>query len=225
MKIIKIIIFLLILPILISSTAPRKRQAAHLVKTIPKKSSPLIVVDAGHGGLDVGAKIKYPYVAEKRLTFQTALYLKRRLVSRGYRVILTRYRDVSIPLKRRAFVANKSRADLFISLHFNSCPNKKAKGLEIYYYNDLKNKKRAVFSKNFATHVLNHSAQRTQMSKRAVKKGNFYVIRETRMPAILIEGGFLTNPQEREKIKQLAYQQRLAWGIADGIDKFLKIKR
>lgn len=179
---------------------------------------PLIVIDAGHGGSDEGAKVQT--VMEKRITLTTALLTKKHLEKMGYRVILTRSRDIFVSLPRRAAIANKSKAAAFVSIHFNSSPNRSAKGIEVYFY-DAKDPARARASKKLANTVLYEVIDQTGASSRGARKGNFHVVRETAMPAILVEGGFMTNYEERFLLKDRKYLEKMAEGIALGIDKFL----
>ena len=195
-------------------SAPMKR------KTISYR--PLIVLDAGHGGWDHGARIKYPFCEEKRMALTTAHYTKRYLEKMGYRVSLTRSRDFYISLPKRVNFANRHKSEIFVSIHFNSCPNKIAHGIEIFYHNNQNNRIRSIASKKLAEHVLKKSAQRTSFYSRGIKKGNFFVIRETKMPAILVEGGFITNPEERKRLRQRTYLDKLARGVAEGIDAYIK---
>lgn len=183
-----------------------------------KPTKPLIFLDPGHGGLDFGAMIKSPHVEEKRLCLATAHYIKRYLEQKGYRVSLTRSRDFFVPLDRRTSLANKARAGIFLSIHYNSCPNDTANGIEVFYSEDSNT--RSKISKKLAEAVLQTTALRTEAKSRGVKKGNLFVLKQTNMPAVLIEAGFLTNPEERDKIKQRDYLDKIAKGIAEGIDKF-----
>lgn len=184
------------------------------------KEKPLIFIDPGHGGVDLGAVIKKPKIEEKRYTLITAHLTKRYLENLGYRVSLTRSRDFFISLRRRVDLANKKRSKIFLSIHFNSCPNKRAHGIEIYYYKKLDSKFSS--SKKLADSVLNKIIFLTKAKRRGVKRGNYFVLRETKMPSILIEAGFLTNAYERNKICQREYLRKLSKGIADGVDRFLK---
>lgn len=185
-------------------------------------SSKIIVLDPGHGGLNKGAEIKYPHTEEKRLTLMTALMTKKYLDQLGYKVILTRSNDVFIPLMQRVQKANFSHASLFVSIHFNSCPNPTAQGIEIFYHPKAKNPQCTQSSQQAAKHVLQGTAQRTGLASRGVKSGNYCVIRETNMPAILVEGGFLTNTHDRDVVRQRENLDKLAKGIAEGIDRFMK---
>lgn len=193
----------------------------------PKKHSrpkpkPVIILDAGHGGRDLGARQRSPYIEEKKVTLQAALMLKKHLTQLGYKVIMTRQTDVFLPLYRRITSANPKRSSIFVSLHFNSSPNKKAHGIEVFYYNHKKYKKRARFSKKLASSVLTNMIKATSARSRGVKNGNYYVIREAKVPSILVEGGFLTNLSERKKLKQKNYLDRLAKSIAQGVDQYFK---
>jgi N-acetylmuramoyl-L-alanine amidase len=181
---------------------------------------PLIILDAGHGGTDEGAKVST--FMEKRVTLVTTLLIKKHLEELGYRVILTRSRDIYLPLQRRVSIANKTKGSLFVSVHFNSSPSVDAQGIEIFYY-DSKEAWRARASKRLANCILHHTIDQTAAVSRGVKQGNFHVIRETDMPSVLVEGGFITNREERGKLRDKAYLERLSVGIAQGIDKYMKM--
>lgn len=181
---------------------------------------PLIYLDPGHGGLDFGAIIARPHVEEKRLNLITAHYTKRYLEQMGYKVSLTRSRDFFVPLDKRVSVANKARAGIFVCIHYNSCPNNSANGIEIFYSED--SNKRSIYSKKLALNVLKKTVERTNAKSRGIKKGNLFVIKQTNMPSILIEAGFLTNKEEMSKIRQREYLDNVAKGIAQGIDAFVK---
>jgi N-acetylmuramoyl-L-alanine amidase len=190
--------------------------APHLMR------GPVIVIDAGHGGKDLGTNSKTLHYEEKALTLETAFMLEHYLQKMGYRTVLTRSEDVFIPLSKRAGIANDLRSRLFVSMHYNSAPSKDASGIEVFYYLSDTNKKRTIESKNLGDHVLREVTGATGAKSRGVKHGDFAVIRETKMPAILVESGFLTNPEERQRILQRPYMQRLARGVAKGVDDYLK---
>lgn len=192
--------------------APSKKK-----KSPPPK--PLIVLDPGHGGFDLGASVGS--TSEKYLALSTALLTKKYLQRKGYKVIMTRTRDIFIPLKDRAHTANKTRGKLFVSFHFNSAKNTSAKGIEIYYYGSG-NKWRRNASNKLAKTVLSRLLTTTKASSRGVKKGNFHVIRETKMPAILIEGGFMTNKTEGNRLRDFKYRDKLARATADGIHRYFR---
>lgn len=185
-----------------------------------------VVIDAGHGGKDQGttAKMSLGY-HEKSFNLNTALMLNTALRRRGYETILTRGGDFFVPLELRSAMANSNHADLFVSVHYNAASNPKAQGIEVYYYASKEDVQRTAQSKQLAQTVLDRILEATQAKSRGIKQGNFAVIRETTMPAILVEGGFLTNEQELAKIRSSAYMKNLAESIARGVDEFLKTDR
>ncbi len=178
---------------------------------------PLVIIDPGHGGTDEGAKVQS--IMEKRIALTTALMTKKQLEALGYRVILTRSRDIFLPLPRRVDIANKSKAALFVSIHYNSAPSEAAKGIEIYYHDAKGDRTRD--SKRLANNILHQMVDQTGALSRGVRRGNqFYVVRETSMPAVLVEGGFITNYDERFNLKDRKYLEKIAKGIAQGVHKF-----
>lgn len=194
----------------------------------PTKVVPLhtevIVVDAGHGGKDTGTMSKQDAYVEKELTLQMAAYLCDCLHQLGYKTVMTRSQDVFVELDERAHFANQREADLFVSVHCNHSVNREAAGVEVYYYKENKPtpSARIQASKLLGGEVLRKILGHTGAASRGLKQQNFAVIRETKMPAILIETGFLSNPQERTRLRDPHYQRALAWGIARGIDSYLK---
>jgi len=203
-----------------SLTAPRLQPKPPRKWTTSPLTKPLVVLDPGHGGNDEGAKAMS--VIEKKITLITALITKKLLEDLGYRVILTRSRDIYISLSNRVSIANKREGDIFVSIHFNAAKNSAAHGIEIFYYNKEKNK-RAQLSQQLANHILYYLLDETEAHSRGVKKGShLHVIRETKMPAIMVEGGFITNADERNLLTNRTYLAKIADGIAKGVDKFLK---
>lgn len=200
------------------SAAKRKEKHQHIWQRAAH-TKPLIVIDSGHGGHDYGAR--YFSSDEKQLNLFTSHLVKKYLNNKGYRVMLTRNHDIFIPLKERAQLANQSKCAAFISIHYNSAPTKTASGIEVYYYHKGK-KPRAELSKQLASHVIDKVIHYTGAKKRGVKSGNYCVIRETEMPAILIEGGFMTHPSESKQLKDQRYLDKLAKGIAEGIDRYFQ---
>lgn len=183
----------------------------------------LIVIDAGHGGDDLGTRsVSKPKYHEKSLNLTTAIVLSDFLQNMGYQTVMTRSQDEFIPLQKRADFANDKNADLFVSVHYNSAPAKQAEGVEVFYYKSDENKSRTSESRKLAASILAQVTKLTEAKSRGVKHGNFAVIRETKMPAVLIEGGFLTNEGEMEKIRNPAYVKSVAWGIAQGVHAYLK---
>lgn len=185
------------------------------------KSAGLIVIDPGHGGKDFGTHSRKPPYQEKYLTLTTAYMLQNYLQQLGFDVVLTRKDDVFVSLDKRTSFANERKTRLFVSLHYNSAPNKQAEGIEIYYFNTSADKERAKQSKKLAQAINKQIVKQTKAKSRGVKHGDLAVIRETEMPAVLIEGGFLTNEGEMTKLKNAVYLKKLALGIAHGIKDYL----
>lgn len=183
---------------------------------------PTIVIDPGHGGLNLGAHVRNPFCEEKRITLLTARLVKKYLNQLGYRVVMTRSTDAFIPLPRRVEIANQSRADLFVSIHFNSSRTPSAQGVEVFFSDTKDDRHRASSSHRLASSVLTRIVRRTKGASRGVKKADFLVIRETQMPAVLVEGGFISNPQERAFLKDPLYVDKIARGIAEGIDYYFR---
>lgn len=184
-----------------------------------------IVIDPGHGGHDVGAQsISKPRYQEKSFNLVTAQFTRDYLQQLGYQVILTRQDDTFVSLEQRAHLANEKEPTLFVSIHYNSAPSPEAKGVEVFFYPSKQNKKRAFKSKRLAQSILKHVIAQTKAKSRGAKQGNYLVIRETIMPAILIEGGFMTNENELQNLKDPTYLKRLAWGIVCGIEDYLTEK-
>lgn len=184
-----------------------------------KTKGPLIVIDAGHGGTDEGAKVKR--LQEKGLTLLTALYAKKHLEEIGYRVLLTRSKDVFVSLPKRVSMANKTQGAVFISIHFNSASNESAEGVEVFYYKD-RDTKRQPQSQKLANYLLHGVIGQTDSPSRGVKAGNYYVIRETEMPAVILEAGFMTNQREWECLRKKSYLEKISKGIAQGVDAYVQ---
>jgi N-acetylmuramoyl-L-alanine amidase len=182
----------------------------------------LIVLDAGHGGDDFGTHSDGKgKLHEKNLNLSTTQMVKSYLQESGYQVAMTRSDDLFISLEERANFANEVKPLLFVSIHYNSAPSKEADGIEVFYYQDDENKSRTRQSMQLAQAVLDKVIKNTKAKSRGIKHGNLAVIRRTNMPAILIEGGFMTNPKEMEKLRDPAYQKSIAQGIAQGVQAYL----
>jgi len=192
-----------------------------LIPILAFAEKPVIILDPGHGGKDEGARVLS--CLEKQLTLRTSYLTKKHLEELGYKVVMTRARDVFLPLGTRVLRANKRTHSIFVSVHYNSASSPAAKGIEVYYYGKGVQTRRT-FSRQLAGAVLDHIIQETKASSRGVKAGNFQVIRETVMPAILVEAGFITNSEERALLGTHAYLDKLAKGIAFGVDKYVKSK-
>ena len=181
-----------------------------------KESYRRIIIDAGHGGRDPGAISWDRRHQEKNLNLATAMMVRDHLKQMGYKPALTRSKNIFIPLNERAEMANKRKAELFVSIHYNSAHNNKARGIEVYYYPHSNN------SKQLAITTLENVLQQTKALSRGIKTANFTVLTQTKMPAILVEGGFMSSSKEMNLLQDPEYLNRLAYGIAIGIDQHLK---
>lgn len=179
------------------------------------RSRPLIVVDAGHGGHDSGAVSKINGAKEKDLTLAISNKLVDRLSANGYEVIYTRNTDEFIELKNRARKANEPDADIFISVHINQAGGQAALGIETLYYPTDDNKELA---KMIQEELINASGAKTRGVK---ERPELVVLNSTRVPAVLLELGFLSNPDEVSKLVDDSYQNILVDGVVRGVQRYL----
>ncbi|MDR0741981.1 MAG: N-acetylmuramoyl-L-alanine amidase [Puniceicoccales bacterium] len=196
-----------------------------------------IVLDAGHGGEDNGAIAPWNKLQEKFLTMDVCLRLAKLLEKNGYKVVLTRSQDKKVPLPERTQIANRTKADLFISIHFNSAPSASASGIETFtltpptqassYQASSRSVHGNFIGNTFDTlniilgYCLQSSlTEKTSAIDRGVKHSTFVVLRDLKCPGILVECGFLSNREECKKIASSAYRDILAQSIFNGIIKF-----
>jgi len=179
----------------------------------------LVVIDPGHGGPDVGATRNGIY--EKDIVLLMSKHLGRILQQMGYAVVYTRTEDIDLDLEPRVQIAEKSRASVFVSVHVNSLDARSSQvnGIETYHAPG------ASLGKNLAELVHEQILASTGANDRGVRSARFYVIRNTSMPAILVETGYITNPSEAARLVNPSYQERMAEAIARGVDQFLKSYR
>ena len=185
-----------------------------------KSKGPLIAIDPGHGGIDLGAH-SHLY-EEKQIALKVSLLLRKYLEKRGYRTVLTRTKDEYVPLQQRANIANELKCFALISMHCNTAKSTQAHGIEIFYTKKT-DPWRSDKSKQMAQVILSELIYQTKAKSRGVKEANFLVIRETKMPAILIETGFLTNEKELNKLKDDGYLETIAKSIAQGADFYFRL--
>lgn len=178
-------------------------------------STPKIVIDAGHGGGAPGNVTKSPLVHEKTLNMQVVTLLKSKLESAGYEVMLTRDGDYDVSLKDRYNNSNEWDADLFISIHHNSAgANAAPSGIETLHYNSRDNKE-------IATYIQDELIRNTGAKNRGTKvRTDLAVLNGTKMPAVLVELGFMTNASELAKNMDSTYQNTLAESILAGVNKY-----
>ena len=177
-----------------------------------------IVIDAGHGGKDPGAISKINGLKEKDVVLLIALKIKQRLESNGFRVYLTRDYDTYVDLYNRAQIANDLKADVFLSIHANSAVST-ANGVEMLYAKDARES--IVFARSLQKALVDATGAR---DRGVVERANLVVLRETTMPAVLAEVGFLSNPKESELLMNSDYIQQIVGGLTQGILNYFNDK-
>lgn len=174
-----------------------------------------VVLDAGHGGYDPGAS--YGNRDEKDITLKITNKVKKYLEEAGIKVFMTRTEDRFVSLAERVEISNSIRPSLFVSIHVNALlTNTDMQGLQTYYYSSTGYKIGSIIHKQLLTDV--------GMPDQRVRKAAFWVCKYTAAPSILLELGFMTNVEERNKLASDAYQTELAKSVARGIIKYLEEK-
>lgn len=180
---------------------------------------PLIVVDAGHGGEDSGCLGFGIY--EKDINLQIALRVKRNLEKRGFRVMMPRETDEFLTKEERVELANSYQADAYVSIHQNTYEgsDKSVSGIETWYDGADESRDNARFAELIHQQTINS----TRANERVLWDiSDLYVTNKTLMPACLIETGFLTNRRECRLLSTEEYQEKIAEGIAEGIEMYFQ---
>lgn len=171
-----------------------------------------ICIDAGHGGKDPGA-VGRSGLNEKDVNMQVALKVADLLMDR-YTVVMTRTDDQYVSLGKRCDIANQSKSRLFVSIHCNAAENHEANGIETFHYYT------STRGKLFANAIQRGLIALTDRRDRGVKAAGFQVLRDTSMPATLVELGFITNTEEEQLLQKEEFQNACAKAIVKGIDDF-----
>ncbi|PGD97527.1 N-acetylmuramoyl-L-alanine amidase, partial [Bacillus pseudomycoides] len=176
-----------------------------------------IIVDPGHGGYDSGTL--YENIYEKTIALQVGLKLKSLLAQSGSNVVMTRATDIFIPLGDRVRISNENKADIFVSVHVNSADATAAEGIETLYNSEHPKSKQAL---TLANAVQNALIKNTGAKNRFVKdRPELRVLKaDNSAPPILVETGFLSNPNERVKLTSDKYQNVLAQSVFEGVLKY-----
>jgi N-acetylmuramoyl-L-alanine amidase len=172
-----------------------------------------IVVDAGHGGHDPGALGRGP-VPEKVVNLDIARRLAERLEEGGANVIMTRGSDRFISLDERAAIADRSRADLFVSIHADSSPRSSVTGMTIYVARGAGRESRR------AAEAIAAALTRAGLELRGVQAAGYRVLVGHSRPGVLIECGFLSNRGEAARLASAGYRDQIAAAIAEGIEDY-----
>ena len=189
-------------------------------------SGKIVVVDAGHGVPDEGAEVG-DGTTEAQTNLKIALKLQNLLEQSGCTVILTRSDENGIydldsntlkqkkisDIRNRVKIGNESSADIFVSIHLNKIPQQQYYGWQTFYNKNSEQGQK--LAKQIQTN-LNEAIQK-ENKRVAAKIENIYIINNVEIPTTIVECGFLSNPQEKEQLLTDSYQNRLAWGIYNGI--------
>lgn len=192
-------------------------------QNLPQKTNltgATIVIDPGHGGNDTGATYvtnsQNPAYFEKTYTFQLAKKVAQALRRQGARVYLTRNKDEYVSLGARTRLAERVHADLFISFHFDSSPSEnEASGFTTYYYH-RKNHSRAI------AQAINKAFNNLSLTNRGVDFGDFYVLRDNKQPAVLLEMGYINSSKDYQQIKSANYQQKIVTDLILGLKNYFE---
>lgn len=212
--------------------AATKRQSRAAPPPLPFT---VVVLDPGHGGRDSGAM--YGGVMEKDLTLDVARRVDRLLGSEGVATSMTRIGDTYVSLADRAALGNRVRDSIFVSIHFNEDNKPVATGVETYYASHQITSGSVLASwlpfwrrpppdspkpesQSLASFIQEALVARTRSVDRGTQAKQFYVIANVTSPAVLIEGGFLTNKDDVSKLASEDYRDQVAAGIADGILRY-----
>jgi N-acetylmuramoyl-L-alanine amidase len=195
-------------------------------------SGKIIVLDPGHGGPDPGAV--QGEAIEKDISLSVSLKLRDYLQQQGALVLMTRETDIDLAdkelkgysrrkvqdLKRRLELINHSEADFFASIHLNAIPSSKWKGAQTFYSAHYKESKRGA---KFIQEELRRNLENT--NREAKTSDSIYILKNSDIPGVLVEIGFLSNPTERELLRQDAYQEQVAASIYQGIMRYYTNER
>ena len=197
-----------------------------------------VVIDPGHGGNDEGARSNG--LKEKDLSLDLALRVEKLLTSYHFPTVLTRRDDTFVSLAERATIANKIDNAVFVSIHFNQSRDSSATGVETFYATAKVPPESAwtwvgFFSKpepasgengeDLAGYIQTSLVTRTDAVNRGIKARELYVVRHTRCPAVLVEGGFMNNPLDARLIGNNEYRDLLAKAIAEGVMTYQKSRQ
>jgi len=175
-----------------------------------------VVIDPGHGGRDPGA-IGISGLREAEVTLDVSKRVKELLSEKGISVIMTRNNQIDLDLPPRVLIANKTDADIFVSIHANSTRGKRKdiNGLETYYYSGYEGN---LLAEKIQKQILGVSPESPD---RGVKQGKFYVIKNTRIPSVHVEIGFVTGRLDARRLEKSTHREKLAYAISKGILEYL----
>jgi N-acetylmuramoyl-L-alanine amidase len=180
---------------------------------IPPRGKIVVVIDPGHGGPDPGA-IGIGGLQEKEIVLDISKRVETLLAQQGVQTVMSRSQDVDLDLEPRVDLANRINSTVFVSIHANSINMSRPdiNGLETYYYST---------GYNLARSIHQSILQTTGIPDRGVRSSRFYVLKNTRMPSVLVEVGFVTGRDDAQRLRDSEYRQKMASAIAQGILRYL----
>jgi len=215
------IILLSLLAVLSAQTLNFIGIAVPTFAVMPKK---VIMIDAGHGGWDPGM-IGDDTVIEKTINLEIAARLQAILEQSGAFVINTRVQDEALGDRKRSDmsgrrdIANTGNADILISIHQNSFQDERVRGAQVFYYSLSEESKR--LAECIQAEIKGFVQLSNHLEPKAVN--SYYILKETTIPAVIVECGFLSNPEERRNLADPEYQEKIAWAIYLGILKYFGV--
>ncbi|KAB3528896.1 N-acetylmuramoyl-L-alanine amidase CwlD [Alkaliphilus serpentinus] len=198
------------------------------IETSLPSTTRVVVIDPGHGGIDPGA-VGGNGILEKNINLSIALYLREYLEKRGSVVIMTRDEDIGLysqsgtirnkkneDLRNRKTIVKNSKGDLFVSIHLNSFGQSRYYGAQTFYPADNPpGKELAKIMQEELVNTLDKNNQRVPLSNSSI-----YLIKGLEIPTVLVECGFLSNPNEKLKLNNSEYQKKVAWAIYIAIQRY-----
>jgi len=190
-----------------------------------------VILDAGHGLPDEGA-VGFTGTTEQAINLEIVLKLQKLIEQSGSKVILTRSDENGIysadstsirnkkisDIKNREYIVDNSNADIFISIHLNKYQDSKYSGWQTFYQSKIDNSKLLATSiQNELNNNINNDNKRVPMAIKGV-----YLMEHISIPGVVVECGFISNPNEEELLKQETHQSKLAWGIYTGVQKYFQ---
>jgi len=180
----------------------------------PTNGRVIVAIDPGHGGRDPGA-VGINGLQEKTVVFPVSMRVAELLREAGVDVVMTRTTDLTLGLEPRVQIANNANATIFLSIHANaiSMSRPDVNGVETYYYSEN--------GRRLASIIHANVQPASGLGDRGVKQARFYVLRNTAMPAALLELGFVTGAQDHAKLRDPAWQEMISQAIARGVLEYL----
>ncbi len=194
-----------------------------------------VVVDPGHGGIDGGATDRAGLL-EKDINLDVSLRIANILKNKHVKALLTRDKDISLDsksslkasrhrrdLNARKNIINRTRADIFISIHVDSDPgHPQTRGMIVFYYPESREgQKLAQFIKHSIDIMIYERYLRDASLRTRIRVNDYYILRETRIPGVLIELGFITNPEDKKLLLDINFREKIAEAISCGLVEYL----